>query len=258
MSTPDELQAGGSPASIRLHGRSALVTGAGRGIGACIARHLAAAGAAVWVSDKDAVTARATAAALGAQALQLDVRRPDDFVHAAAQIRSAHGRLDVLVNNAGVLTAGAFDATVPSDWDELLAVNLTGIYHAVQALVPLMQTGAAILNVASVSGQRGGGAVGNVWYGATKAALIALTSGLARELGPRGIRVNAVAPGVVDTEMTHALLTPEVHARALARFPLGRITTTDDVARMAVLLCSDAAAFVSGATLPVDGGFLCT
>ncbi len=251
LRTPGDL-------SPRLEGKVALVTGAGRGIRACIARHLTGAGAQVWVTDKDAATAAATARSLGATSLTLDVRSRADFALAAEQLRAAHGRLDLLVNNAGVITSGAFDATTAEAWTELIDVNVGGIYNGVQALVPLMGRGGAIVNLASVSAARGGGAVGNLWYGASKAAVVAITTGLARELGPRGLRVNAVAPALVDTDMTHALLTAELKAKLAPRFPLGRWIDPDDVARLVTLLCSDSAACITGATVPVDAGFLST
>jgi 3-oxoacyl-[acyl-carrier protein] reductase len=154
------------------------------------------------------------------------------------------------------MTMGPFDATDPKAFRELVDTNLGGVFHCVQLFVPLLRKGGAIVNIASVSAARGGGAVGNVWYGATKAAVVALTTGLARELGPRGIRVNAISPAVIDTEMTHQALTEEVRARALARLPLGRLAERQDVADATVFLCSDAARFITGTTLPVDGGFL--
>ena len=170
------------------------------------------------------------------------------------------GAIDVLVNNAGLLASGPFDQTSGEAWDRLVAVNVTGIFNCVQAAVPAMRgrAGAAIVNIASVSHEKGGGAIGNVWYGATKAAVVAMTKGLGRELGPQGIRVNAIAPGVMDTEMVRELLTPALREKLAARFPLGRFAEPDDVARLALFLASDAASFITGETIAVDGGFLRT
>ena len=112
------------------------------------------------------------------------------------------------------------------------------------------------MNIASVSAEKGGGAIGNVWYGATKAGVVAITKGLGRELAPRGIRVNAISPALLDTDMTHEMLTPEVRARVIARIPLGRLAEKADIARMALFLASDDCAFVTGETVAVDGGFL--
>jgi 3-oxoacyl-[acyl-carrier protein] reductase len=130
----------------------------------------------------------------------------------------------------------------------------------VQAAVPVMRgrAGAAIVNIASVAHEKGGGAIGNVWYGATKAAVVAMTRGLGRELGPQGIRVNAIAPVVIETEMVRDALTPELRQKALGRIPLGRFAQAEDVARVAVFLASEAASFITGETIAVDGGFLKT
>jgi len=245
-----------------LSGRVALVTGAARGIGAGIARCFADNGCIVYVGDIDAPGARACAAALGrgCVGVELDVRDGSAVKRAVAEIVRAHGGLDILVNNAGVVCMGPSENTSREEWDRLIAINLSGVFNCVQIAVPAMlgRRGAAIVNIASVSAEKGGGSFGNVWYGATKAAVVAITKGLGRDLGPRGIRVNAISPGVVETDMTRDLLTPETHARVLARFPIGRFAKADDIAQAALFLASDAAGFVTGETLTVDGGFLRT
>jgi len=232
-----------------LTGKVALVTGAARGIGARIAALFAERGATVVRAD---VAANAE--------LRMDVTDRVEVRAAMARILSEHGGLDVLVNNAGLLAAGPFEQTTGEAWDRLVAVNLTGVFNCVQAAVPVMRgrAGAAIINIASVSAEKGGGAMGNVWYGATKAGVVAMTRGLARELGPSGIRVNAISPGVVETEMVRDRMTAEMRAKVLTRFPLGRLTEADDVARLAVFLASDASSFITGETIAVDGGFLRT
>ena len=142
----------------------------------------------------------------------------------------------------------------------MVAVNLTGIFNCVQAVAPTMVTRrrGVILNIASVAAAKGGGSFGNVWYGATKAGVVALTKGLARELGPHNVRVNAIAPSAIETDMIKDALTPQIRASVLTRFPLGRLATADDVAHLAVYLASDLASFVTGETIAVDGGFLKT
>jgi len=222
----------------------ALVTGAARGLGARIADALEREGFFVHRAD------------VAGGNLYMDVTD-------RAAVRAAFARikeLDVLVNNAGLLASGPFDETSGEAWDRLVAVNVTGVYNCVQAAVPAMRgrAGAAIVNIASVSHEKGGGAIGNVWYGATKAAVVAMTRGLGRELGPQGIRVNAIAPAVLETDMVRDALTPQLREKALARIPLGRFAQPDEVARVAVFLASEAASFITGETIAVDGGFLRT
>lgn len=245
-----------------LEGRVALVTGAARGIGAGIARALAAEGCHVYIGDLDAKAAEASARSLAppGTGLALDVRDRASVRDAVAAIQRAHGGLDILVNNAGVVCTGPLERTSGEEWDRLVAVNLTGVFNCVQAAVPAMagRRGAAILNIASVSAEKGGGAFGNVWYGTTKAGVVAITKGLGRELGPKGIRANAISPGVVETDMVRDLLTPEVREKILARFPIGRFARGEDIAQAALFLVSDAASFVTGETLAVDGGYLRT
>jgi 3-oxoacyl-[acyl-carrier protein] reductase len=232
-----------------MKGRVALVTGAARGIGARIAERFAEQGAAVYGADID-----------GTVALHVDVTDRAALHAAVERIVRERGGIDVLVNNAGLLATGPFDQTGGEAWDRLVAVNLTGVFNCVQAAVPAMRgrAGASIINIASVSAEKGGGAMGNVWYGATKAAVVAMTMGLGRELGPEGIRVNAIAPGMMETEMVRGHLTPALREQLLARFPLGRFAEPDDVARLALFLASDAASFITGETITVDGGFLRT
>jgi len=232
-----------------LRAKVALVTGAARGIGASIAERFAGHGATVYRADVDA----------GAE-LRVDVTDRAALRAAVERIVRERGGIDVLVNNAGVLAAGPFDQTSGEAWDRLVAVNLTGVFNCVQAVVPAMRgrAGASIINIASVAAEKGGGAVGNVWYGATKAGVVAITKGLGRDLGPEGIRVNAIAPGFIETDLVRGRLTPQMREQILARFPLGRFAATADVARVAVFLASDAASFITGETIAVDGGFLRT
>ena len=234
---------------LELRDRTALVTGAARGIGAAIAALFAEHGATVYRAD------------LAADAeLRMDVTDRAAVRAAVGRIVGERGAIDVLVNNAGLLANGPYDATADEEWDRLVAVNMTGIYNCVQAAVPAMRRrgGGAIINIASVSHEKGGGAFGNVWYGATKAGVVAMTKGLGRELGPYGIRVNAIAPAVVETDMVGALLSAEARERIVQRIPLGRLAQLDDVARLALFLASDASSFITGETIAVDGGFLRT
>jgi len=232
---------------MRLDGRVAVVTGAARGIGAGIADCYEAAGARVHRLDL-------------AGAVRVDITDRAALAAAVARIRAEDGGIDILVNNAGLLASGAYDATSAEAWDRLVAVNLTGVFNCVQAVVPAMRgrAGAAIVNIASVSAEKGGGAIGNVWYGATKAGVVAMTKGLGRELGPQGIRVNAIAPAVLDTDMVRDQLSEEARERILARIPLGRLAQAEDVAQLALFLACGTSSYITGETIAVDGGFLRT
>lgn len=227
-----------------MRAKVVLVTGAARGLGSGIAERFAQAGFEVHRGD------------IAGGSLPMDVTDRASVGRALGQV----GALDVLVNNAGLLATGPFDQTGGEAWDRLLAVNVTGVYNCVQAAVPAMRgrPGASIINIASVSHEKGGGAIGNVWYGATKAAVVAMTRGLARELGPQGIRVNAIAPAVLETDMVRGVLTAELRERILARVPLGRLAQADDIAELALFLASAQASFITGEVIAVDGGFLRT
>jgi NAD(P)-dependent dehydrogenase (short-subunit alcohol dehydrogenase family) len=247
---------------FRLDGEAALVTGAGRGIGRAIAARLAAAGAAVALADIDAQAAEGAAAALregGARAigLALDVADEASVDAATARTRREFGRLDVLVANAGTARRGPATDLARADWDAVLAVNLTGVFLCARAAAREMREagGGRIVATASIMGLSGG-LYPNAPYQATKGAIVNLVRALALEWASAGIRVNAVAPTWVNTELTAGLFADPVKlAEMRAATPLG-FPTPDDVAAAALFLVSPASAFVTGHTLPVDGGFL--
>jgi NAD(P)-dependent dehydrogenase (short-subunit alcohol dehydrogenase family) len=250
---------------LNLKDRVAVVTGAGSGIGEGIARALAAEGCKLCILDRDAGAAQKTAASLTAagsiaQSAAVDVGDPAAVESAFAETIAGFGRLDILVNAAGVLSTGLVADLPVTEWQRIAQVNLAGMIYCVKAAIPVMkqQRHGRIINIASVSAMRGGGSVGNTLYGATKAGVVALTMGLARELGPFGITANAIAPAVVDTPMTHAALTEDARRRILERIPLGRLAQLSDIADVATFLASERAGFITGATLPVDGGILTT
>ena len=245
---------------LKLAGRIALVTGAGGGIGAAIARTLVSHGCSVYVADSNGDAADQVATELGdyGYPLTLDVGNAAQVAAAAEQIVRERGRIDIAVNNAGVLKTGSILEASIEDWDQVCRVNLSGVYYCCKAVLASMvkQRYGKIANIASVSAMKGGGSFGNVLYGTTKAGVVALTKGLGRELAPFGINVNAIAPGVVETNMTGSLLTPERRKAVLAAIPLGRFASTDDIAHVAALLSSDVLAYVTGETIVVDGGYL--
>ncbi len=248
---------------LNLKGRVAFVTGGGAGIGEAIACVLAAEGCAVWIADRDANAAARVAAAmmrdgLSAHAVTVDVAEASAVEAAFAALRGKTGAPEILVNAAGLISTGHVADLPAGEFDRVARVNVAGIINCVKAALPAMSTArrGRIINIASVSAMRGGGAIGNTLYGATKAAVVALTMGLARELGQSGITVNAIAPTIVDTAMTHAALTDETRRRIMARIPLGRFGTGTDVAELAAFLASDRASFITGTVIPVDGGFL--
>lgn len=245
---------------LQLDGKIALVTGAGGAIGSAIAAKLIAEGCSVHVADVDLRAANATADRLGARAhaLRMDVTLPDDIHRGVDAIVAKERTLDVLVNNAGILkTASIADSTI-EDWDEVCRANLSSVYYCSKAVLPIMlaRRYGKIVNIASMSAAKAGGVFGNVLYGTTKAGVVAFTKGFARELAPHGINVNAIAPGLVETAMTRAKLTPEVREAVVAAMPMRRLASVDDIANAVAFLASDAAAYITGDTLLVDGGCL--
>jgi len=245
---------------LKLDGRIALVTGGGGGIGGAIAGKLLAEGCTVFVADIDAEAARRSAGRLGgaAHALRIDVARPDDVRNGVDRIVERHGTLDILVNNAGILkTASVIDSSI-EDWDEVCRINLSSVYYCIKAVLPIMlrKRYGRIVNIASMSAAKAGGVFGNVLYGTTKAGVVAFTKGFARELAPHGINVNAVAPGLLETPMTRDNLSQVSREQLLASMPMGRLASVDDIANAVAFLASDAAGYITGDTLVVDGGCL--
>lgn len=248
--------------NLKLEGRTALVTGAARGIGAEVARRLVEEGCVVYLGDINIDGARKTAESLGpnAYAMSMDVRAVPEIQRTVRQIIEERKVLDILVNNAGIMRTSSFMESNDEDWDQLLAVNLSGIYYCSKAVLPYMikEKRGKIVNIASVSAMKGGGAFGNVLYGTTKAGVVAMTKGMARELAPFGVNVNAIAPGVVETDMVRELLTPERRQAIMPRFPMGRLADVSDVSAMVAFLVSEVSSYMTGETIAVDGGFLKT
>ena len=237
-----------------LDGKVALVTGGSRGIGAAISCELAAAGAKVAVNYRSgSEAAESIAAEIGGVAMGANVGDPGEAQALVERVESELGDLDILVNNAGVTRDTLIARMSDEDWAEVIDTNLRGTFNTCRAVSRKMlrRRAGAIVNLSSVVGIHGNPGQAN--YAASKAGIIGLTKALARELGVRGVRVNAIAPGYITTELTD-VLTEEQTGLILGNTPLGRLGTPEDVAAAVRFLCSDEAAFITGDVLLVDGG----
>lgn len=245
-----------TPATGRLDGRIALITGGARGQGAAHAERLAAEGAVVLIGDVLAEEGRCTEKALQNSGydvtyLHLDVADAASWQGAYELVDARHGRLDILVNNAGIIHVTEIVDETLEEWNRLLAVNLTGAFLGLHTMIPLLRKGtnAAVVNTSSIFGPSG--AIGNAAYASSKAGLLGLTRTAALELAPDGIRVNALVPGGVSTPMNE--LEPE--GGVVPETPLGRRAKPAELAAAVAYLVSDDASFVTGTELVVDGGF---
>jgi NAD(P)-dependent dehydrogenase (short-subunit alcohol dehydrogenase family) len=252
--------AGDALARFRLDGKVACITGGAAGIGAATAELMAAAGSTVVVLDRDEETARATAAAIGGscEAQALDVASETAVVDTFAAVAERHGRIDILVANAGInIRRTALECTV-EDWNAVLQVNLTGVFLTARTAARHMpESGGAVVSTASIMSFSGGGLYPNIAYMTTKGALVNLTRALAVEWAGRNIRVNAVAPTWTRTSFIQPLLDDQaLIARLEAMTPMGRLAEPLEVAHAMLFLASDAASMVTGHVLTVDGGFL--
>ena len=249
---------------MRLEGKTAIVTGGGAGFGEGICRRFAAEGARVVVNDVNEQDGRRVADAIGeaggeVRFVYADVSRDDDTGRLVAETVDRYGRLDIMVNNAGVpQRAQPMDNVTEDEFDRIFAVNVKALYWSAKHTVPLMREagGGCIIHTSSTAATSP--RPGLVWYNGSKGAVNTITQGMAVELAPHRIRVNAVCPVAGETQMLAEFLggevTPEVHAKFLSTVPLGRLSQPADVANAVLFLASDDAEFLTGVCLPVDGG----
>lgn len=243
---------------MRLAGKTAIVTGAGSGFGAGIARRFAAEGARVMLADINIVAAETVAAECSGIAQAVDVSRDASVAAMAKAALAAFGRIDILVNNAGIThLPQPMEDVAEAEFDRILAVNAKSVYLTARHIVPLMKAArtGAILNVASTAGVSPRPRLS--WYNASKGWMITATKAMAVELAPFGVRVNAINPVAGETPLLKSFLgqdTPETRAKFLASIPLGRFSTPEDMANAALYLCSDEASMVTGVAMEVDGG----
>ncbi len=244
---------------MRLTGKKAIVTGGSRGIGNAIVREYLSQGAIVYGISRKPAENQAELEAVAKEAggalhwRQADVTREEEVTQALDAILSEAGGIDVLVNNAGITRDGLIFRMPTADWEEVVRANLTSAFYTsrIVARAMIKQRSGSIIAISSVSGIMGN--AGQVNYSASKAGLIGFSKSLAREVASRGVRVNVIAPGFIETDMTKSL-GDKARGTLVAQIPLGRVGVPADVAALAVFLASDAAAYITGQVIPVDGG----
>jgi NAD(P)-dependent dehydrogenase (short-subunit alcohol dehydrogenase family) len=249
-----------------LRGRTAVISGAAspRGIGLATARRFVAEGARVAILDIDGAAAEVAAGNLDPVSagphlgVECNVADRESCASALDTVIGAFGEIDVLINNAGITQPVKLLDITPSDWERIQDVNLKGVLFLSQAVIPHMRRrkGGSIACMSSVSAQRGGGIFGGPHYSAAKAGVLGLAKAMARELGPDGIRVNCVTPGLIGTDITAGKLTDNMKSKILEGIPLGRLGEASDVAGIYTFLASDLSAYVTGAVIDVNGGML--
>lgn len=235
----------------QLTGKVAIITGGARGQGAAEGRLFVAEGATVYLTDVLADEGAKTAADAGAIFVEHDVASPDAWATVVQQVLNDQGRIDVLLNNAGILEWKNLADTSLEAWERIVAVNQTGVFLGMQAVAPAMikQKSGSIINLSSIAGLRGAGPC--FAYGATKWAVRGMTKSAAQELGPHGIRVNSIHPGIIDTPMMAGVPLDQL----ISNVPLGRYASADEVAKLALWLASDESGYANGAEWVLDGGF---
>ena len=239
---------------MRLEGKVCVITGSSRGLGEAFARAFAAEGATIvvtYVQDEDG--ARRVAADIGSDlVVHLDVRDRASIEEAFRAVGDKYGRIDVLVNNAGVNRTADFDQQTDEEWDEVIDVDLTGVFRCCQEVLPYIADNGRIINIGSLSGQYGGPRTPS--YAAAKAGVMALTHNLARFLGPRNICVNTLSPGVIGGDLTEKTMSSNVMDTALSLMLLKRLATYDEMVGGAIFLASDESSYMTAQTLSINGG----
>lgn len=245
-----------------LEGRVAVISGAAsiRGIGLAAARLFAKHGAKVAILDINGEAAQEAAQSIGPEHMGLacDVTNPELCKRAVAKVLAEMGQIDILVNNAGISQPLKIMEISPENWGLVVDVNMSGVLYLSQAVIPHMRDrhNGSIVCMSSVSAQRGGGIFGGPHYSAAKAGVLGLAKAMARELGPDGIRVNCVTPGLIQTDITGGKLTDDMKRKILEGIPLNRLGVTEDVANIFLFLASDLSGYVTGAVIDVNGGML--
>lgn len=239
----------------------ALVTGAAGCVGEAISIGLAECGYQVIMTDIDLQKlGQGSHKTRKSSIFKMDVRNPSNVENVIHEILTLHGPIDVLVNNAGILATGSIAEASYADWNAICSTNLSSVFYCSKAVMPSMlkRRKGRIINISSTSAVKGGGTLGNALYGTTKAGVEALTKGFARELGPHGITVNAIAPGLLETSMTFRHLIPSVKNNAISSIPAGRLGLPKDVTDAVLFLASEQASYINGTTVTVDGGGIIT
>ena len=247
---------------MRLEDRVAVITGGGQGIGKGMVKRFAAEGASVMIGDIDPNIGEATAEEINATAsgkigfIKADVKKRDEIFRLVETTHQEFGKVDILVNNAGICSLTGIEEMTEQEWDDMLNINLRGVFFCSQAVTPIMkrQKAGTILNLASLAGKVGGVVVGP-HYAASKAGVICLTKSFAKALAPYGVRVNAISPGPIETAMT-ADWPAEMRANFAKQTPLGRFAQAEDISEAALFLVSDGARHITGEILDVNGGLL--